>query len=440
VNSTIGNTSSPRTGREKGTKGLVVEPVRLAIVATHPIQYQSPWFKEIASSKLFELKVFFLWDFGVEQRLDPTFGRVIAWDVPLLEGFDYEFVPNVSRDKGTHSFWGLNNPDLYRRVKEWSADAVLLLAYRYRSVFEYLLKHRSSDAPLIFRGDSHRLFAQRTLLYRLKRLCIQSIFNSFSSCLYVGSVNKDYFIEHGVEEERLFFAPHAVERERFRLDDESRDNGSGALKFRNELGIPKEHRVALFVGKFEAKKAPLDLVDAFIEADLENVTLVFVGDGALRGALVRRVDGHKHIRVVSFKNQKQMPDIYRSADVLILPSVGSGETWGLVVNEAMQCGLAVICSNGVGAGYDLLKPGENGFVFNRGEIADLAQCLVKIFSNSETLSSCKQKSLEIIKEYSFEAATQGLYKACLEVVSTKQPFYSDAVESRMGNEGNAISR
>ncbi len=438
VNSTHGNTAGPGSGGDVGPLGTAVEPVRLAIVATHPIQYQSPWFREIARSELFHVKVFFLWDFGVEKRRDPTFGKVIAWDVPLLDGFDYEFVPNEATEKGNHSFWGLHNPELKNRVAQWGPDAVLLLAYRYRSVLEFLFKWRKNPVPLVFRGDSHRLFTQRTLLYKLRRFCIRTIFRNFAACLYVGSVNKEYFIEHGVDEKKLFFVPHAVERERFNPEDDESSEETPSVAFRRELGIPEEHRVALFVGKFEPKKAPLDLVDAFIDADLERVTLVFVGDGALREKIVERINGHEQIKIASFRNQKQMPAVYRAADVLILPSVGLGESWGLVLNEAMECGLAVIGSTGVGAGYDLLRDGENGYLFERGDVQGLTHCLKKLFSDSRLLDSFKKKSRECVEEYSFESATRGLHEACLEVLPRGQSDGSPTGHSGVCNYTNAM--
>ena len=92
---------------------------RVAIITTHPIQYYAPWFRWIAANSSLEIKVFYLWDFGTTTQRDPGFAQEITWDVPLLDGYDYEFVPNVSPDPGTHHFFGLQNPELLRRLKNF---------------------------------------------------------------------------------------------------------------------------------------------------------------------------------------------------------------------------------------------------------------------------------------------------------------------------------
>src|SRR6266403_4042882 len=100
--------------------------MRLAIITSHPIQYNSPWFRFMASNGLPGLKVFFLWDGGVMEKFDHGFGVDFKWDIPLLDGYDHEFVPNHSRAPGTNRVFGLNNPALTRQVSAFRPDAVLL--------------------------------------------------------------------------------------------------------------------------------------------------------------------------------------------------------------------------------------------------------------------------------------------------------------------------
>src|SRR5690242_4573930 len=85
---------------------------RLAVITTHPIQYYAPWFRALGETAAIELKVFYLWDFGVAEHRDHEFGHAIQWDIPLLDGYDYEFVPNLSRRPGLDHFFGLWNPAL----------------------------------------------------------------------------------------------------------------------------------------------------------------------------------------------------------------------------------------------------------------------------------------------------------------------------------------
>ncbi|UBF27977.1 hypothetical protein K9N68_08805 [Kovacikia minuta CCNUW1] len=83
---------------------------KLAIVTSHPIQYYAPWFRFISDTTEIETKVFYLWDFGITQKVDAGFKQALQWDIPLLDGYDYEFVPNVSQGSWNASLLGLAKP------------------------------------------------------------------------------------------------------------------------------------------------------------------------------------------------------------------------------------------------------------------------------------------------------------------------------------------
>ena len=128
---------------------------KLAIISSHPIQYYAPWFRYITCQTNLVIKVFYLWDFGVTEQIDAGFQQSLQWDIPLLNGYDYEFVPNVSTKPGTNHFWGLNNPSLATRVAAFEPDALLLMNYNYASLYRFLWQWKTHQAPLMFRGDSH---------------------------------------------------------------------------------------------------------------------------------------------------------------------------------------------------------------------------------------------------------------------------------------------
>src|SRR5689334_23212002 len=97
---------------------------KIAIVTSHPIQYNAPLFQLLAQRGVVATKVFYTWEQSRGgEKYDPDLGKKIAWDIPLLEGYEYSFVRNVSTDPGTHHFKGLINPDLNKVIKEWGADA-----------------------------------------------------------------------------------------------------------------------------------------------------------------------------------------------------------------------------------------------------------------------------------------------------------------------------
>lgn len=380
---------------------------KLAILTSHPIQYYAPWFRHLNQEAAIDSRVFYLWDFGTTAQIDPGFQQSIQWDIPLLSGYDYEFVLNVSQRPGTHHFWGLQNPTLLQQVRHYQPDAVLLMNYNYASLYQFIWQWQQT--PLLFRGDSHRLVKQSGLRSWAKQQWISHLYRRFAGCLYVGQANYDYFRLHGVPSDRLFFTPHAVENDRFfaAADTASQE----AIAWKQALGIPPDHTVILFAGKWIAKKCPLDLLQAFLQADLAQVSLLFVGAGELESALRSQAANYPHVYFAPFQNQRCMPRTYAIADLVVLPSYGAGETWGLAINEAMCLSKAVLVSSHVGCATDLVQAGRNGLVFPAGDVAALTQALQIACTDRQQLKTWGQASRQIISHYSYRETTMGLKKA-----------------------------
>ncbi|NEO61400.1 MAG: glycosyltransferase family 4 protein [Moorea sp. SIO4G2] len=382
---------------------------KLAIISSHPIQYYAPWFRYITCQTNLVIKVFYLWNFGVTEQIDAGFQQSLQWDIPLLNGYDYEFVPNVSTKPGTNHFWGLNNPSLATRVAAFEPDAVLLMNYNYASLYRFLWQWKTHQAPLMFRGDSHRLLPQVGIKAWARQKFITQIYRRFAALLYVGKANHAYFTHHRISSEQLFFSPHAVDNERFFSEVNSVQQQ--AKQWKQSLGIPQTHQVILFAGKLSPKKRPLDLFQAFCKARLNQVSLLFVGAGSLETQLKKQANQHPQVFFAPVQNQTMMPRTYAAADIVVLPSYGSGETWGLAINEAMCLSKPVIVSSHVGCAQDLVSPYENGLIFPAGNIPALTHSLQEAFSNPQRLQAWGAESRRIISNYSYSQATAGLQQA-----------------------------
>ncbi len=351
--------------------------IRLAILVSHPIQYYAPLYRWLAKRDDMQVRVFFTWHGGERAQMDQGFGKNVAWDIPLTDGYEFEVVPNTACNPGTHHFCGLRNPSLVKSVLGWKPDAVHLTGYAWRSHLLALRALARRGVPVLFRGDSHLLDGRGAWWrWQVKRRLLRIVYKWPAVFLCVGRANRDYYRAFGVPETKLFDCPHSVEVERFAEPEEELERK--AADWRKELGVGSEQRVLLFAGKFEDKKQPLPLMRAFLECEVENTILLMVGDGE-HGTAVRELADRKpeRIRVLPFQNQSKMPAVYRLGDLLVLPSA-YGETWGLAVNEAMASGRPALVSDRVGCHPDVLKPGMNGDIFASGDWRDFQRKLTRL--------------------------------------------------------------
>jgi len=370
---------------------------KLAIITTHPIQYYAPVFKLLNERQAISIKVFFTWGQDSVKKYDPGFNRKIEWDIPLLEGYPYEWVKNTSNDPGTHHFTGIVNPGIIDRVNAWQPDAILVYGWGFQSHLK-VIKHYKNKIPVLFRGDSSLLDEKNGAKYLLKPVFLKWVYKDVDYAFYVGQNTKAYFKKYGLTDDRLKFAPHAVDNDRFGLD---RKHEKAFL--RREEGIKNDELIILFAGKLEEKKDPGLLLEAFMKLDKPAAHLLFVGNGPLEGMLKEKAKGNQRVHFMDFQNQSQMPAVYQACDLFCLPSKGPGETWGLAVNEAMAAGKAVLTSDKVGAAADLMKTGENGAIFKAGDLADLSRHLnALIESGKNELLKMGERSKELIKDWNFE--------------------------------------
>ncbi len=371
---------------------------RLAIIHTHPIQYNSPLFKLLHERGKIEIKVFYTWEESQQGiKYDPGFKKEINWDIPLLEGYDYCFVKNVSSDPGSHHFKGVVNPSLIDDIEIWNADAILVFGWRFLSHLK-CIRYFSKKKTVLFRGDSNLLDDKNFIKRILRKYFLKWVYSFVDFAMYVGTNNKAYYMEYGMQENQLLFAPHAVDNNRFGFDEVKLK--SEALEQRALMGIPIDSIVFLFAGKLERKKDPELLIKAFLQLD-NTAHLVLVGNGELEKDLKEKYDA-ENIHFIDFKNQTEMPLMYRLGNVFVLPSSGPGETWGLAVNEAMASSSAIIVSDKCGCAIDLVKQEKNGYIFKSGELTELYMALDSM-KDKKRIEEMGAYSKAIIHNWSFEA-------------------------------------
>lgn len=385
---------------------------RVAVVASHPIQYQAPWFRALA--RVCDLTVYFCHRQDREGQARAGFDQPFDWDVPLLDGYRYEWLENISGTPGVDRFGGCDTPGIKGRLAAGQFDACIVSGWYLKSYLQAIRACRGLGVPVIVRGDSQLKGARSRVFTLAKHIPYRWLLQRIDAHLYVGKANYDYLRHFGVRPERLFFAPHFVENDRFAADAARARQSGAARSLRERWGASESTAVFLFVGKFIAKKRPSDFIAAVAQlaGEGQDVRGVLVGSGpedATLRAQAAAVGGP--IAFDGFQNQTQIAARYSAADCLVLPSDGQ-ETWGLVVNEAMATGLPAIVSDAVGCGPDLIDGRCTGFTYPVGNVALLAARMRKaMLLRGPRADGAREAILAQVGRYSCEAAVAGTVAA-----------------------------
>lgn len=381
---------------------------RLAIVASHPIQYQAPWFRALARET--DLTVFFCHKQDARGQAAAGFDVEFEWDVPLLDGYNLRWLENRSSHPDVSSFAGCDTPDIDARLRDGGFDACIVSGWYLKSYLQAIRAARRHGIPVFLRGDSQLATRRSPIVGAAKYLPYRWLLRHVSGHLYVGQANRDYLRHYGVEESRLFFVPHFVDNDFFAARANAAKASGAVAQVRRDAGATDESTVLLFAGKLVEKKRSGDFVRAVTLArDAgDDVRGVIVGAGPLTDELTE-LAGATGAPVVfaGFRNQTELPAFLAAADALVLPS-DARETWGLVVNEAMACGRPALVSRAAGCARDLVVEGETGFLFDAGDVEGLAARMRELHARLRRDQGAFGAAVEAkIARYDVRAAVSG---------------------------------
>src|SRR5262245_30086379 len=383
--------------------------LRLASLVSHPIQYQAPLFRALARRPDIDFTAVFLSTHGVAPTLDPGFGQVIAFDVPLVEGYRSVFVRNRARRPHTQHFFGAVNPGLAALIARERFDALWVHGYAQVSNWIAFATAAALRIPFLIRGDSQLLVRAPLPQRGLRQLVLRTLFRGARALLYIGEQNRRFYECFGVPSDKLFFAPYGVDNAFFAERAQAARSAGRREMLRARIGAAADDLVLLIVGKLMDFKRPLDVVRALARLDRRAIA-VFVGDGELRADVEAELAA-RNVRglITGFINQTDLPDWYAAGDVAVLAS--DFEKWGLVVNEAMACGLPVVVSDLVGCAPDLVRPGETGMVFRARDPETLAAALRPLLEEPALRARLGEGARRRVARYDVAATADGIAAA-----------------------------
>lgn len=368
---------------------------RLVILTEIIAPYRTPLFNALARNPEVELNVIFL------AEGDPQFRQ---WETYKSEiQFFYQVLPSWRRHVGTYNV--LLNRGVTKALAEAAPHAILCGGYNYVASWQALYWARKKSVPFFLWSESHAhelRRASRPVEFLKKRFI-----RGCSGFVVPGQAARKYLQLHHVEEGRIFVAPNAVDNEFFAsAAATARHDG---VRNRQELELPP--RYFLFAGRLVRAKGVFELLAAYAKLDepvRRQVGLVFAGDGPSRKDLEQ--EGAEispgTVRFAGFAQKEKLAVYYALAQVLVLPTYT--DTWGLVVNEAMACGLPVILSSVAGCAPDLLKENWNGILVPPMEIDPLTSAMRNLACQPDLIAKMGVHSAQHIQRYSAAAWAEAI--------------------------------
>jgi glycosyltransferase involved in cell wall biosynthesis len=387
---------------------------RLAIFTSHPIQYQAPWFRALAQRPELKPHVFFSY-IPSEMEQGVGFGQGFKWDIPLTNGYEWSVLSHRRLPAPTPAYLRKVATGVRSAIAKFQPDVALILGWHHVSLLQAMFACKSARVPIVLRGESNALRKRPWYVHAVHR----AVMRQCAGFLAIGEANARFYADAGVPVEKILVAPYFVENDRF-LAQAERLRGNRA-QIRAEWSIPDAATCFAFVGKLEPKKRVMDYIDAIKLARKvsSGVHGLIVGTGEMLAEAKSRVGSEQiPISFAGFLNQSQITSAYVASDALILPS-DFGETWGLVVNEAMATGLPALVSDRVGCAHDLVRQEQTGNVFPFGNVSRLAD-LIALYAADHSLRKTlgQQAQRLVLDEFSIERAVESTLEAARRFGST----------------------
>lgn len=384
----------------------VRRPVRVLTLDTHPIQYRGPLFAALAADPRIDLVAAFFCHRDDLTHLDRDFATVTTAEPEVLAGYQHRFM-------GSGHLADRPGPLRYRSgasrvLDEERPDVIVLNSLDSLLSWQFLCAAVLRGIPIWLRAETQDEARMRTPLRAAARaVCYRIAYRLFTGAFSIGSLNRAHLLRHGFAPDQLVFTPYATVD---RIVGMGPDARRVRQRVRDDLGVDRKTRIVGFFGKLIDKKNPLLLVDA-LAAALPSATtpmmLLVVGHGPLADTVaVRCAAAGIRVHFAGFVPQSRIAEYYLAADIVVLPSRRAGETWGLVVNEALQAGCAVAVSDAAGCAVDVAGLPRVA-VFPSEDRAALSAAILRLSTLERRFDWCR----DFLETYSVTFAAQQMADA-----------------------------
>jgi glycosyltransferase involved in cell wall biosynthesis len=407
--------------------------IRLAAVSAAPVFYQAPLYKLLGEDDRLDFTVYFAASSGVRPYDAGFGGRKVVWDEDLLAGYQSVFLAKADRNNVLDGFFALRDLDITRKLSAGRYDVVWVHGYSYLTIWLAMATTFGKGMPLLIREEQTLLHQRSPAKEAIRGPILRALFQR-SYGLYIGTNNREFFSHYGIPDSRLFPAPYCVDNHELQS---SADRLAGSRQeLRAQLGVTDPNLpLILFVGRLGTKKQPLLLLEAFERVrTLTPCALLVVGEGELEADMRNRIAEKRipDVHMAGFLNRTEIVRAYAAADLFVLPSA-LHETWGLVVNEAMNFSLPIVVSDKVGSGRDLVSDGVNGYVCGHDDPEGFTTALHRLVVDPPLRTKMGRESRRIISGWNYGVAAEGIVQAC-EAATGRSPRRHVEETAQVGGE------
>lgn len=377
------------------------------IFESHPVQYRAPLYQCMQKLGPDSFRVIYFTDCSVRGHRDREFGELVAWDTPLLSGYPHVILSN-ERGVPLDGFRSLTGRGVYALLRRERPRAVIFSQFLYEADLVAYLSCLALGIPIWLRHETQdEAFRRPAWKERLRSVLYRVAYYPVKHAFYIGRLNREHLVRHGLSTDRLSFAPYGVSTPASDLSSEAKQKRRDAL--RTKLGLAPAATLVLFSGKLIEKKNPrliLQALPLLSSGKGERFEVAFVGSGELAGALETMAAAFPgRVHFTGFVNQSEITDYYLAADILVLPSRRAGETWGLVVNEALHAGCAVVMTEAVGCHREF-GDWERVRVIREGDAGGCAEAIRELSKFPRSFDWCAQQ----MEPYGVRAAAEAMIR------------------------------
>ena len=376
---------------------------RLLVLQSHPIQYYAPIFRELQRRGAIDVKVIYLTDAGARAHYDAGFGQSVQWDIPLLEGYEYEILQPGSDIIG-RTFWQRADSRLLEVAAASASTHVLLFGYWGRMNWQILQWAHRAGKSVLYMSDSNGRVRRPGWKTAVKTLPLRWFFSRVARFLSPSEANEAYLHGFGVDPDRVRFMPFAIDVEHF----------GGQRRETREINL-------LWAGKMTPKKRASDFIAALLRLrTLPRPALraMIVGSGQEEPTLRRMANvlvADGTLLWEGFVNQARLPTLLGNADIFVFSS--EKEAYGLAATEAAAAGAALIMADGIGCigQRTIAQPGVNALVYPPGDVDALCAAVTALLDDPDRLKTMQAESRRLAASHSIAEAARILEATVLEL-------------------------